>query len=446
MPNFIERPRYLCSLGGAFMTLTALPETIAIVHAPAGCVGNITWTQNGGSGLQVGGYCGGMSVPSTNVQERDIIFGGNERLHEQIKNTLEVMEGKLFVVVTGCVTELIGDDVRSEVSEFRQDGVAIVAAETGGFKGNSYDGHDIVMQALVKDYVKPHQTKRKGKVNILGIVPYMDVFWRGNLEGIRKLLAKLNLEANTFFTPEDTLKGLENSASAELNIVVSSSYGLEIAKTYEEIHEIPYLTTGLPIGPTATDRFLRDIAKVLSLDLELVEKVIAEENRVYFSYMDTLVDCYNDLDLQKYAVVIGDANYAPAITEFLADDLGWLPELVVFTDQFKEGQGKLFEDLLKNLESGLKPKVIFETNTSQVVGHLNRLYPKTGSHKYVKTFSPAFVVGSSFDRELALAIKAPHLSVTFPVANRAVLDRGYTGYGGGLRLAEDLLSAVIGGR
>lgn len=37
-------------------------------------------------------------------------------------------------------------------------------------------------------------------------------------------------------------------------------------------------------------------------------------------------------------------------------------------------------------------------------------------------------------------------SVSFPVANRAVLDRGYTGYRGGLRLAEDLLSAIIAGR
>jgi nitrogenase molybdenum-iron protein beta chain len=36
--------------------------------------------------------------------------------------------------------------------------------------------------------------------------------------------------------------------------------------------------------------------------------------------------------------------------------------------------------------------------------------------------------------------------VSFPVANRAVLDRGYTGYRGGLRLIEDLISAAIAGR
>jgi hypothetical protein len=38
----------------------------------------------------------------------------------------------------------------------------------------------------------------------------------------------------------------------------------------------------------------------------------------------------------------------------------------------------------------------------------------------------------------------PHLSISFPVANRAVLNRGYTGFAGGLTLAEDLLSAACG--
>lgn len=446
MTSFIERPRYLCSLGGAFFTLTALPETIPILHAASGCAGNITWTQNGGSGLQVGGYCGGLSVPSSNVQEREVVFGGGERLREQIENTLDVMEGRLFVVATGCVTEMIGDDVRAVVNEFRQKGVAIVAAETGGFKGNSYDGYDLVLQALVKDYVKPSRTKRKGKVNILGIVPYMDVFWRGNLEGIRQVLSKLDLEVNTFFTPYDTLESLEDAASAELNIVVSPSYGVETAETFTQVHGIPYINTGLPIGPSATDSFLRDVARALSLDPKSADKIIDAENSLYYKYLDTLVECYNDLDLQKLAVVIGDANYAPAVTKFLADDLGWLPELVVFTDQIKDEQTELFLGLTDNLESGLKPKVVFETTTTEVIGHLNRLYPKTGSSKYVKTFSPAFVVGSSLDRELARVINAPHLSISFPVANRAVLDRGYTGYRGGLRLAEDLLSAVVAGR
>ena len=446
MSSFIERPRYLCSLGGALSTVTALPETIPVLHAASGCAGNIAWTQNGGSGLQVGGYCGGLNVPGSNVQEREVVFGGAERLREQIANTLEVMDGKLYVVMTGCVTEVIGDDVKAVVSEFRDGGTDIVSAETGGFKGNSYYGYDLVMQALVKQYVLRGRKKAAGSVNVFGIVPLMDVFWRGNLEGIRRLLEKLGLKVNTFFTGEDTLDGLKNAAEAELNIVVSEVYGVETARILEEVHDTPFVIAPLPIGPAGSDAFLRKVGKALSLDSAFIEEVIEKENTDYYRYIDPLIEAYNDLDLQRYAVVIGDANYARAVTRFMSDDLGWLPELVVFTDQLNDDQKEILETETVRLASGLKPRVVFETDTSEVLRYLNELYPKAGSGKYIRTFTPAFVVGSSLDRELAQSIGAAHLSLSFPVANRVVLDRGYSGYRGGLRLAEDLLSAAVAAR
>ena len=64
----IERPRYSCALGGALALVTALPEAIPIMHATSGCAGNFTWAQSGGGGLQVGGLCGGLTTPSSNVQ------------------------------------------------------------------------------------------------------------------------------------------------------------------------------------------------------------------------------------------------------------------------------------------------------------------------------------------------------------------------------------------
>jgi len=47
--HFIERARYLCSLGGAVGTVTALPGAVPILHSASGCAGNFAWTQNGGS-------------------------------------------------------------------------------------------------------------------------------------------------------------------------------------------------------------------------------------------------------------------------------------------------------------------------------------------------------------------------------------------------------------
>lgn len=444
--HFIERARYLCSLGGATATVTALPGGVPILHAASGCAGNFAWTQNGGSGLQVGGYCGSLTVPSSNVQENDVVFGGEERLREQIANTLDVIEGGLYVVLTGCVPEVIGDDIFAVVHEFRDQGAPIIGAATGGFRGDSYWGYDLVLQALFKEYLTKGVQKVKGRVNLWGVVPYLDPFWRGNLEGARQLLELAGLEVNTFFTPADTLEGLQHAASAELNIVVSELYGQGAARLFEERHGTPSLTVPLPIGVTASEAFLRQVGEALSLDQALIDAVVAREKGDYYRILEPIVDCYNDLDLQRYAVVVGDLNYAPALSRFLADDLGWLPVLTVITDQVPEQDRPRLAEKATGFASGFRTNLVFETDSSEVLGHLNRVWPRSNGQKYHNGFSPAFVVGSSLDRELALQIGAPHLSVSFPVANRAVFDRGYTGFRGGLRLAEDLLSAVVANR
>ncbi|MDR0222168.1 MAG: hypothetical protein LBI38_01345 [Oscillospiraceae bacterium] len=440
--SYIERPRYLCSLGGALSTLEALPETIPVMHCASGCAGSIAWAQNGGSALQVGGHCGGLTVPSSNVGERDVVFGGTDRLTEQLKNTLEIMEGRLYVIITGCVTEIIGDDIRAVAAEFESGDYAIVAANTGGFKGNSYLGYDIVLTSIVNQYVKKAASKKKKSVNILGIVPYMDVFWRGNLKGVRRLLEKLGLEVNTFFTDEDSLDGLKNSSEAELNIVLSDVYGHETAKAYEETHGVPYITATLPIGPTASAELLNAVCGALCLEAD-VDAIVGAENKRYYRCLELLSDTYNDIDLQKFAVIIGDVNYAVAVTRFLLDDFGWIPVLTQFTDVLDGERQEHIAGKLKAPAPLNGPKVVFDTNASEVVRYINELYPKRESDKYAETIAPAFVIGSSLDRAAALKIGAPHLSVSFPVSNRAVLSRGYTGFDGGLTLIEDLLSAAV---
>lgn len=444
--HFIERPRYLCSLGGAAGTVTALPGAIPILHSASGCAGNFAWTQNGGSGLQVGGYCGSLTTPSSNLQENEVVFGGEERLREQITNTLRVMEGELYVVITGCVPEIIGDDIFAVVNDFRAQGASIIGAVTGGFRGDSYWGYDLVLQALIRDYLEKDLPRVRGKVNLWGIVPYMDPFWQGNLEGARQLLELLGLEVNSFFTPTDNLDKIKRGGEAELNVVISDVYGQGAAKLFSELHGTPAITLPLPVGATASEAFLREVGRALGLEESRVEAVIGREKERYYRILDPLTDCWNDLDLQRYAVVVGDANYAVALTRFLADDLGWLPLLTVCTDQLQETEQQALAGRVDKLSSGFATNLVFESDGSQVRSHLERVWQPSRGEKYYNSFSPAFVVGSSFERELAQELGAPHLSVSFPVANRAVLDRSYTGFRGGLRLTEDLVSTIVAGR
>ncbi len=444
--SFIERPRAFCALGGALLTVSAIPGAIPILHASMGCGGSIYWNQYGSTGYLGAGYCTGLAVPSSNVLERDVVFGGLERLEEQIEKTLELMEGELYIVLTGCTTDMIGDDIQSLARDFRDRGERVIGAEAGGFRGDGYKGYDIVLKALIEEFIEVRGEKKQGKVNLWGIVPGQDAFWRGNLLKLRSLLEELGLTVNSFFTEFDTLEGIRQSGDAQLNIIVSEFYGISAARAFEQKHGVSYITTQFPIGPTATIQFLLQTAEALKLSNQRVQELIDRETRNYFRYIERVADAYNDLDWQRYAIIVGDANYAPAVTKFLADDLGWLPELMVVTSEVPESQKSIFERVIENLTSQYPVGIVYETDPTEMKTHLRRRIPGRSDSPYYHDISPAFVVGSHLEREFAADIGAGHLTVSYPVGNRVVLNKGYAGFDGSLSLIEDLLAVIVAQR
>ncbi len=446
MSKFVDRPRYTCSLGGALATLRAIPRAVPIIHASAGCGHNLHNAINSGAGYIGGGYCGGLSLPSSNVAERDIVFGGEDRLREQIQATLEIMDGDVFFILTGCMVEMIGDDLEAVTSEFTGCGKTIIAVHTPSFRGNSYTGYELVMDALIQKFITKQDVKDPKAVNILGVVPAQDVFWKGNLRELKRLLEKLGLTVNTFFGEGETLEDIRNSGKASLNIVVSDIHGVQAAESFEEFRGIPFITTGFPIGAAATEEFLKTVSKALGIDSSLTGAVIREEKAVYYDYLERLADLYNDIDMQRYAVVVGDSSYAPAITRFLSDELGWLPELTVITDFLDDKQKSTVSGRFENYESGLKPNVRFDTDASSVKRYIAEVWPRNRNDRYYDSFSPTVVLGSVFERDLAVEFGFPLLTVSYPVTNRVVLDRAYAGAKGALSIVEDLFGLLVAGR
>lgn len=446
MSKVIERPRFTCALGGAIGTVQALPRAIPILHTSPGCGGNLAGALSGASGYHGGSYCGGQTLPSSNVAERDIVFGGEERLAEQIENTIKIMDGDLYFVVTGCMVEMIGDDVNQVVKQFRGGEHPVIGTETTSFKGNSYRGYDYVLSALFRDFTEPSAVKKAGTVNLFGIVPLQDVFWKGNIDTLKALLEKLGLTVNTFFGSGETIDNLRYAASASVNIVLSEVYGQEAARTFQEVHDVPWLTVNLPIGDHATSAFLRKVGDAAGVPAEKVEEVIAEERKYYYEFLQRLSDSYNDLDFQRYATVVGDANYAQALTRFLADDLGWLPELAIITDPLQPEEEEQIRSSFRDFNSGLEPEVVFDTDASNVAKHINRHWPQSNGQRYYDGFIPGFIAGSVMERDTADQFKVPLLAISYPVTNRVVLNRTYVGFKGGLTLAEDAISLLVSHR
>jgi len=446
MSDFVERPRYACALGGALSTLRAIPRAIPIIHAASGCGYNLFNAMNAGSAYLGGGYCGSTSVPSSNVTEREIVFGGENRLAEEIETTLEIMDGDLYVVLSGCMVEMIGDDIESVAKQFENEEKPVIAIATPSFKGNSYYGYDLLIEGFVQKYIKFGIEKKEKKVNILGIVPGQDVFWKGNLKEIKRILSLIGIEANTLFGEGEGLEEIQNSSDASLNIVVSEIYGINAAKAYEQKFKIPYITQQIPVGYLQTYVFLLEVGKYFDLSRETIDQAIERERGIYYDYFERFTDIYTDADLQRYAVVVGDANYAPSITKFVSDELGWIPKLSVITDLLSNKQKERLKNQYDNYESGIKVTVKFEPNTSLIKSYLREVWDQNKNQKYFDSTAPVVVIGSIFESELAANLNAPLITVTYPITNRIVLNRSYIGFTGGLTLTEDILTSLVQGR
>lgn len=426
--SFTEEPRSTCALGGALSLISSIQRAVPIVHAGPGCGFTLTFGQNIANGYQYIGYASGFAAPSTNTLEKHVVFGGENRLREQIRTTLEIMDADIFFVVSGCTAGLIGDDVRSIVEEFRRSEKPVIFSETSGFKGNTYRGYDLALRSLVDQLVLPAEKKTKNLVNLFGVVPSQNAFWQGDINEIVRLLNRIGVQVNLSGN-RDNIEKIRRAAEAELNIVLSANTGLSTAELFKDKYQVQYLKYPLPIG-TETSGFLRKVAEALGLDKERVEKVIQEEEEEFWKYLIQFSEAYVFLLVNKEFDVISDSNYAIAISKFLSNDLGLFPKLIAVTDSPDESLRCEIEGRIKELNYNLSPKVIFEEDNYKI-------------WEEIAKDAPNLVFGSSLDRQSAKKEKALLFPVSYPLFDQTVLSKGYSGYRGAVRLVEDLGTELL---
>ena len=444
MSDFIERSKFSCALGGALSTIAAIPKAVPIVHASGGCAASLSGTYNLSAGYRGVGYCGGNMIPTSNISQSNIVFGVEEKLVGQIESTIKYLKGDIYIVVTGCQTEMIGDDSVGIASRYRDQNV--IGVNTPGFLGNTLRGYDAVLSALVKEIIEKKDEKDAKTINLLGIVPGHDVFYRGNIAYLTDLLNKIGVKANTFFGDGESVEKIKGYGDAALTVVLSGTAGQITAKTFETVHGIPYVTTDLPIGPKATERFLRLVAEKLNIEKEVVDKVVEEETKYFYSYLERIVDVAADLDFQRYVVAFTDSYYAYPLVDFVSEELGWIPHFVSINDLQDKAKQEAYTKKFENLTSRTKPQVIYEDKEGLAKKKLRASWPYNNNQKYYDALGPLFIVGSVVERDLANDYGAGFLTVAFPVSNRAVLNKGYAGCRGALTLVEDLLSNLVASR
>ncbi len=425
MSEIMENPKGGCALAGINSVLAAIDRVCPIFHSGPGCCMQSSASEQGQSGHKSSCFVSSVSIPSSNMLEKEVVFGGVNKLRTTIQGAVDIIDADAYFVLTGCTAGIIGDDIASVTNEFFEKGIPVYPIETPGFTGDSNLGYETVWNTFLDKVIESDVPKDDKLVNTFGIIPYHDPFWSGTLEEIDRILSRLGLRVNTFFTKGQGIEDVKKSSSAALNIIVNPWLFKGPAAKYESKFGVPSLRIpGLFVGATDTSRFVRAVGEALKLEQDLVEKVIADEEKYVYNYLGQAIGV---LSWKRFAVV-ADANNAVGFTRYLANDYSFTPVLVIVSEPVFRPEDK--ETIIKeitDLEYARPPKVLFLTDQYEINQAIREEEQEI-----------TLLVGSSNDREIALEKDIQFILGSFPMSERLIFNRTYAGYRGSLTFTEDI--------
>lgn len=217
---------------------------------------------------------------STDMQDKNIVFGGEDKLKQAIREAYELFQPKAIAIFSTCPVGLIGDDVhrvaRHMMEEIGGD-INIFGFSCEGYRGVSQSaGHHIANNGLFKNLIGRDDEVRgslKYRVNLLG-----EYNIGGDAFELERVFEKCGINLVSTFSGNSTIESFENAHTADLNMVMCHRSINYVAEMMETAFGIPWIKVQ-PIGARSTAKMLRKIAQYFG-DQELIDKVeevVAEE-------------------------------------------------------------------------------------------------------------------------------------------------------------------------
>jgi len=253
-------------------------DIVNIVHGPIGC-SFYAWltrrnqTDAGPDGENYMNYCF-----STDMQEQDIIFGGEKKLAQAIQEAYDLFHPKSIAVFATCPVGLIGDDIHTVTKNMKEKfgDCNVFAFSCEGYKGVSQSaGHHIANNQVFRHLVGQNDEVKPGKykINLLG-----EYNIGGDGFEIDRIFKKCGITCISTFSGNSTYDQFVSSHTADLNAVMCHRSINYVADMMETKYGIPWVKVNF-IGAKATAKSLRKIAGYFGEQelIDKVEQVIAEE-------------------------------------------------------------------------------------------------------------------------------------------------------------------------
>jgi nitrogenase molybdenum-cofactor synthesis protein NifE len=287
-----------CVFCGSRVVLYPIADAVHLVHGPIGCAA-YTWDIRGA--LSSGPELHRLSF-STDLQEIDVIFGGESKLYRALTELIDRHRPQAAFVYSTCIVGLIGDDLESVCKKVsREKGIPVLPVQSEGFKGNKREGYNAACQAMFKLTGTGDTTGISTKsLNILG-----DFNLAGEIWIIRDYFKRMGLEVVANITGDGRVADLQRAHGAALNVVQCSGATLDLAKMMEEKYGIPWIRVSY-LGVEDMAESLYAVARFFN-DPEIMERtrtLVREELSVL---LRDLKQYQTALAGKKAAIYVGGA-------------------------------------------------------------------------------------------------------------------------------------------
>ncbi|MEW6017350.1 MAG: nitrogenase iron-molybdenum cofactor biosynthesis protein NifE [Pseudomonadota bacterium] len=293
-----------CVFCGARVVINPVADALHLIHGPIGC-STYTWDIRGA--LSSGRELHRLSF-STDLREKDVIFGGEDKLYRSLVELIDRHRPEGAFVYATCIAGVIGDDIRAVCARVeREKGLPVIAVQSEGFKGNKNAGYKAACEALfnlVSRDGRPDTVPRS--VNILG-----DFNLAGELWIIRGYLEEMGLEVVANISGDSRVADIRRAPAAALNVVQCSGSMMHLARMMEREYGIPFVRVSW-VGAIDTADSLERIAGFFA-DEEVLERAHGLINRELTAIEAELESYRRRLAGRTAAVYVGGAFKAVSL-------------------------------------------------------------------------------------------------------------------------------------
>lgn len=157
--NITINPGRICQPLGAVMAFLGVRGAMPLIHGSQGCSTYMRFqiTRH---------FREPVNIASSSLNEATVVYGGEKNLLKAIRTVEENYKPEVIGVISGCLSETIGDDINRIVRIYRDAGSEsrIIPVSTPGFKGSHVDGYDMAVTSILRSIAGDPSEDRKSVV------------------------------------------------------------------------------------------------------------------------------------------------------------------------------------------------------------------------------------------------------------------------------------------